>query len=209
MENLRTRAYTEIKKKIINCTYAPGSFLDSIYLAQSLNMSRTPIREALTMLEQEGLVKIVSQKGIMIQNITMKSVRDVYATREIIEPQMILCYGKNIPKEILEECRNKLDVDMSQLSLEEIGELDDLLHKVIMQASENSYIIILFQKLCDENRRIQYMTRSLTERREKNQTKHLEILNLMLQGKFVEASDGMLKHLQESREEAFQDLING
>lgn len=208
MENLRTRAYAEIKKKIINCTYGPGSFLDSIFLAQTLNMSRTPIREALTMLEQEGLIKIVSQKGIMIENITLKNVRDVYVTREIIEPQMILCYGKDISRDILEECKSKLSVDMSQLSLEEIGELDDLLHKIIMQASDNAYIIMLFQKLCDQNRRIQYMTRSLTDRREKNQNKHIEILNLMLQGEFEKASDLMRRHLKESKEEAFQDLLN-
>lgn len=208
MENLRTRAYTEIKKKIINCTYAPGSFLDSIYLAQTLNMSRTPIREALTMLEHEGLVKIVSQKGIMIQNITLKNVRDVYATREIIEPQMILCYGKDIPAETLEECRSRLSVDICQLPLEEIVELDDLLHKIIMHASDNSYIIMLFQSLCDQNRRIQYITRSLTERREKNQSKHIEILDCMLRGEFDRASDLMRGHLKESREDAFRDLMN-
>lgn len=208
MENLRTRAYTEIKKKIINCTYAPGSFLDSIFLAQTLNMSRTPIREALTMLEHEGLVKIVSQKGIMIQNITLKNVRDVYATREIIEPQMILCYGKDISRETLEECRNKLSIDLGHLTLEEIEELDDLLHKIIMKASDNSYIIMLFQSLCDQNRRIQYLTGSLTERREKNQNKHIQILDLMLEGKFEKASDLMKRHLRESREEAFRALLN-
>ena len=208
MENLRTRAYTGIKEKIIDCTYAPGSFLDSIYLAQTLGMSRTPVREALTMLEQEDLVTIVSQKGVMVQNITLKNVRDVYATREMIEPQMILCYGKDIPKETLEDCRERLTVDMSSLPVEEVVELDDLLHKIIMHASDNSFIILLFQKLCDQNRRIQYMTRSLTERRRKNQDRHIEILDLMLQEKLEEASEMMRSHLKESREDAFRYMIS-
>ena len=159
MENLKDIAYNEIKEKIVNCTFAPGSFLDSAYLVQLLEMSRTPIREAITRLEQEGLVQVVSQKGVLIQNVTLKNIRDTYSAREIIEPQMILRYGKQIGMETLLDCRKKLEADMSELSIEEVVELDDLLHKVIMYASNNDYFISFFQSLCDQNRRIQYMTR--------------------------------------------------
>lgn len=208
MENLRNVAYASIKKKIIDCTYAPGTFLDSAYIVKELSMSRTPVREAITKLEQEGLVQIVSQKGVLIQNITLKNIRDVYTTREMIEPQMILCYGKDIPKETINECLTKLQVDMESLSLQEVVELDDLLHKIIMYASDNAYIISLFHNLCDQNRRIQYMTRSLTERRKKNQDGHIMILNLMLQDKFEEASKMMKEHLMGSMEEAFHYMMS-
>lgn len=74
---------------------------------------------------------------------------------------MILMYGKDIPKKKLEDCLKKLKGDMEKLPLKEVVELDDLLHKVIMYASDNAFIIALFHNLCDQNRRIQYMTRSL------------------------------------------------
>lgn len=207
MENLKDIAYNEIKEKIVNCTFAPGSFLDSAYLVQLLEMSRTPIREAITRLEQEGLVQVVSQKGVLIQNVTLKNIRDTYSAREIIEPQMILRYGKQIGMETLLDCRKKLEADMSELSIEEVVELDDLLHKVIMYASNNDYFISFFQSLCDQNRRIQYMTKSLTERRAKNQNAHLEILELLIEEDYEKASIMMEKHLKNSMEEAFQHMM--
>ena len=207
MENLKDIAYNEIKAKIVNCTFAPGSFLDSAYLVQLLEMSRTPIREAITRLEQEGLVQVVSQKGVLIQNVTLKNIHDTYAAREIIEPQMILRYGKEIGKETLLDCRKKLETDMSELSIEEVVELDDLLHKVIMYASNNDYFISFFQSLCDQNRRIQYMTKSLTERRTKNQNAHLEILEILIAEDYERASIMMEKHLRNSMEEAFRYMM--
>lgn len=207
MENLKDIAYNEIKSKIVNCTFAPGSFLDSAYLVQLLEMSRTPIREAITRLEQEGLVQIVSQKGVLIQNVTLKHIRDTYAAREVIEPQMILRYGKEIGMETLLTCKKRLQADMSDMSMEEVVELDDLLHKVIMYASNNDYFISFFQNLCDQNRRIQYMTKSLTERRAKNQNAHLEILELLIAEDYEKASIMMEKHLKNSMEEAFQYMM--
>ena len=207
MENLKDIAYNAIKAKIVNCTFAPGSFLDSASLVQLLEMSRTPIREAITRLEQEGLVQVVSQKGVLIQNVTLKNIRDTYAAREVIEPQMILRYGREIEMETLLDCRKRLEADMSELSIEEVVELDDLLHKVIMYASNNDYFITFFQSLCDQNRRIQYMTKSLTERRAKNQNAHLEILEQLIAGNYETASVMMEKHLKNSMEEAFRYMM--
>ena len=62
---LKEQAYSIIKENIINCTYAPSSFLVESELMQQVGASRTPIREALNKLEQEmsALVKIVAQGG--------------------------------------------------------------------------------------------------------------------------------------------------
>ena len=142
-----------------------------------------------------------------IQNVTLKNIHDTYAAREVIEPQMILRYGKEIGKETLLDCRKKLETDMSELSIEEVVELDDLLHKVIMYASNNDYFISFFQSLCDQNRRIQYMTKSLTERRTKNQNAHLEILEILIAEDYERASIMMEKPLRNSMEEAFRYMM--
>ena len=138
---------------------------------------------------------------------TLKHIRDTYAAREVIEPQMILRYGKEIGMETLLTCKKRLQADMSDMSMEEVVELDDLLHKVIMYASNNDYFISFFQNLCDQNRRIQYMTKSLTERRAKNQNAHLEILELLIAEDYEKASIMMEKHLKNSMEEAFQYMM--
>ena len=53
--NLKTLAYKTIKQKIVTCEYAPGMYLNEEILTEELKISRTPIRDALSRLEQEGL----------------------------------------------------------------------------------------------------------------------------------------------------------
>ena len=64
--NLKTLAYNAIRQKIVTCEYAPGTFLNEEFLTEDLNLSRTPVRDALGRLEQEGLIQIRPKRGIMV-----------------------------------------------------------------------------------------------------------------------------------------------
>ena len=61
-ESLKNKAYNLIKTKIVNCEYPPNSFLNETLLMDEIGSSRTPIREALSKLEQENLVRILPKK---------------------------------------------------------------------------------------------------------------------------------------------------
>ena len=68
--NLKQIAYETIKRKIIHCDYMPNDILSEMMLMEEIDASRTPIREALNMLSQEGLVRIIPKKGIMVLSLT-------------------------------------------------------------------------------------------------------------------------------------------
>lgn len=59
MESLKSKAYEIIKKRIVSCEYAPGDILDEKALIDEFGVSRTPIREALNVLAEEGMVDIM------------------------------------------------------------------------------------------------------------------------------------------------------
>ena len=59
--NLKTLAYNKIRQKIVTCEYAPGTFLNEEIPTEALGLSRTPIRDALGRLEQEGADRDPSQ----------------------------------------------------------------------------------------------------------------------------------------------------
>ena len=63
---LKYSTYEFIKNKIICCEYEPGTFLNEEILCEETGVSRTPVRDALGRLEQEGLVKILPKKGVKI-----------------------------------------------------------------------------------------------------------------------------------------------
>ena len=112
-ETLKDKAYQIIKEKIITCQYKPGTLLNEIELVQEVDSSHTPIREALSRLEQENLVKFMPKKGIWVTDIVMSDVRDVYEVRELIEPHIIRRWGCDISKDELKEymdhCKKSLE----------------------------------------------------------------------------------------------------
>jgi len=81
----RDRAYQSISGWIIRGEMAPGESLTESEVANRLNMSRTPVREALHRLEQDGLVEIKPRVGAFVRSITMKDLQEIFEVREAAE----------------------------------------------------------------------------------------------------------------------------
>lgn len=70
-------AYTKIRENLITANYMPGTLLSENALAKELNMSRTPIRGAISRLESEGFVTSIKNRGIFVKEISMKELLDI------------------------------------------------------------------------------------------------------------------------------------
>ena len=82
-------AYQKIKAAILNEMYEPNQILNERKLAEEFQISRTPVREALKILEGEGWVKIIPWKGAIVNQITQKEIDEIFQIRLIIEPAII------------------------------------------------------------------------------------------------------------------------
>lgn len=82
-------AYSEIKARILDSDLAPGSQVLEQAIALALGMSRTPVREALVRLEQEGLVEIVPRHGVRIATLAPSDMREIYDILIALEPTAI------------------------------------------------------------------------------------------------------------------------
>src|SRR6516225_7163056 len=77
--------YEELKSAIVDLRLAPGDPLREATLAEQLGVSKTPIREALTRLEQEGLVETTSFKGAVVSGYSRQDLIEIYELRELLE----------------------------------------------------------------------------------------------------------------------------
>ena len=101
--SLKLQAYQYLKTKILNCEYRPNEFLNEQKLCAEMgNISRTPMRDALGRLEQEGLITILPKKGLMVSGITEEDVHSMFEMRLLVEPYALRTYGSGIPREQLE-----------------------------------------------------------------------------------------------------------
>ena len=77
-QNLVDLAYAEIKRAILDNVFPPGFQAAEVDIAKRLEMSRTPVHEAMARLQEEGLVRIQPRRGILVRGLTAEDVQEIY-----------------------------------------------------------------------------------------------------------------------------------
>jgi DNA-binding GntR family transcriptional regulator len=145
-------AYTWIKQSILSLALAPGVQLQINNLAAELNISRTPIREALLRLEKDGLVRVVPRKGFFVTEITRRDLEELYEIRELLESRAIEEAVNNLSEGDLQ----KIDslIQAGSLSVEE-KDIDKFLqteidfHAYLVDHSGNRRLISIMEGFRD------------------------------------------------------------
>lgn len=162
-------AYDIIKGNILECRYKPGQLLSEKEIVEELNMSRTPVREALNILDGQQALKIIYNKGIQISPISIKNMREIYELRKILEIISIREALKNIkPKdmealdEIYEQYR-QLSNDVKSQDLDRLFEAGKDIHLFIAKLSNNETLYSILKNLREESYRgyVYFLSRNL------------------------------------------------
>jgi DNA-binding GntR family transcriptional regulator len=138
-EKLADTAYTRLRDGILRGDPPPGSILDQRQLAETLDSSRTPVREALRRLLQEGLVELGSRRQVIVRDFTPKHRREIQYLRGALEPVAVRRACEVMEIDDLDQLR--LDL-MKQLraaragSNEEFLDLDERFHLRIADGAQ-------------------------------------------------------------------------
>lgn len=126
-----------LREAILRGHLKPGEKIDQDLIADELEVSRTPIREALRVLESEGFVDIQPHRGAYVSTVTQKDIQEIYEVRALIEAEMVRQVTPSIPDAVL---------DHLEASLEEVQEgadyveSDIALHTTIADFMENELL---------------------------------------------------------------------
>lgn len=210
-KSLKQHAYSIIRSKILTCEYAPNTFLNEDLLCKEINASRTPIRDALSRLEQENLVKIIPKKGVIVAPLTVNEVNIIYETRILLEPYIIVTYGCKINEELQKKMHNILSqADINIDNIQKIYDLDDEYHRIIVELCENKYLIQCYDNIYAQNLRLRIISGNQnTERLLATHEEHMLISNQILKRDYKKASEAMVDHLIASKDAAFKALLDG
>lgn len=210
--NLRMQAYTTIKNKIINCEYRPGSMINEERLIAELKLTRTPIRDALGRLEQEGLLTIKPKKGILITPLHLEEVTFLLEARMLYELYAIREYGRFIHEADLLACYQELKATVGHPAKESSNPLDARLHSLIIDAVPNTYIRSHHMMVDDQIRRLRIRLRILTgvtqQRLVQSQQEHLNILSACLKKDWEEAEQALRIHLKHSNDSVIELFLS-
>lgn len=207
-ESLKQKAYNEIKSKIINCEYMPNSFLNESVLMEVTKSSRTPIREALSKLEQENFVTIIPKKGIMVNDLSLNDISMIFQVRELIEPFIILTNGFNLDKTELRSIRDMVIGDITKQNIKKTYDIDNRLHRFFIYSSSNKYFHQIMSHIYDQNSRMRILSaEKIDVRLKETQEEHLSIIDYIFDEKYDEAANAMKIHLANSKKAAIESLL--
>lgn len=105
-KSLSKGVYLELKDKILNNELLPGDRLVEMTIANELEVSRTPVREALRELEKESLVVNFPRKGYIVSKISVQESLDLYEVRYALEPRAMESLANTLTEEGLQELRS-------------------------------------------------------------------------------------------------------
>jgi len=171
--------YEELKDAIVDLRLAPGEPLREATLAEQLGVSKTPIRQALTMLEQEGLVETTSFKGAVVAGYSRQDLLEIYELRELLENAAARAAAASMSKDdrarldriSRESHRLRRGNDAARLAAL-VSEFDDVLFDQV----QNTRIRALIENLRAHLTRIGHLTEGIPGRIEASVDEHEKIV---------------------------------
>ena len=201
---LKDLVYLELKHKILTGEIVSQTRLMEIDLSEKMNVSRTPIREAIKRLADDGLVKVEPRRGAYVANISIKDMLDVFEVREDMEGFVAKLAAKRITeeekgqlKEIAAEYEEAIEKADDK---ERIIELDEKFHNFIVKCSGNETLrelVNYVQELSLRFRYLYYDDFSLYESTAEQHNRIMEAINSGREGDARVEADAHVKALKE------------
>ncbi len=131
--------FEAVRKAIIEGDLNEGEALRQDELARMFNTSRIPVREALTMLEQQGLVKIERYKGAIVAGLSLDETNEIFDFRALVEPEVIRSAVPQMTQSQLRKARGYIDKFARADDPMAYGDLNRKFHATLYQASKMTY----------------------------------------------------------------------
>ncbi|MDD2534746.1 MAG: GntR family transcriptional regulator [Eubacteriales bacterium] len=201
--SLRNRVYTQLRDLIISGTYSRGTALTEIRVSQELGVSRTPVREAFSQLQLDGLVIATPNKGIVVEGLDQADLLDWYEIRITMESMAAQKATKNLTPELaaeLMETISQAKTLLSQGQFEDLLKLDARFHDLIFKASGSRVLKNFLSPIAHYTRQSRQVSLTRQSRAEAVINEHTGILNAMLDHNPELARQQMQTHISHAAE---------
>ena len=199
-ENLTNQVYQNLKDKIINNEVLPNSYLDEKAICEALGVSRTPVREALARLEQDGLVVFLPRRGVMVSDLSLQTIIELIHIRKVMEPALLRPYFRLYDKSVLREFREKQEQALQNDDVETFYKLDYQFHKYRYEGTKKRHIIKLLSYVSDQHQRIRSQDYFRQHRLTKGAKDHIKIIDALLKDEYDLAYQLLLTHTSDMEE---------
>lgn len=178
--SLTEKAYLELRRSILDNELPPGTQLMESELAELLNISRTPAREAMTRLEVEGLVEIRSRHGMVVKPISVSDMEEIYAILTGLESTAAWqAAQRDHSPEMIDRLTisvQKMDKALANKDLILWASADEEFHRLLVSMSGNERLMKLVDQFIGQAHRVRMLTLNLRPIPNKSNNDHANVM---------------------------------
>lgn len=207
-EPVSRQIFNHLKKQIVEIKVSPGTRLSENELSSIFNVSRQPVREALFLLKQVGLIEVFPQKGSYVTKISAKNLKETCFLRSSVECSAVFEGIKNKDEErfnaIIEDMKDNLALQRRLLEKPNDNdrdgrflELDDAFHHLICRLSGTNLAWEVIESYKSNIDRIRFLSTQRVSSMPKLVEEHTEICRLIEKEQALDATQKLHEHLYE------------
>jgi DNA-binding GntR family transcriptional regulator len=201
-------AYECIKKMILDNSLSPGDQVLEQALADQIQLSRTPVREALVRLKQEGLIELVPRHGIRVLPLSPEDMREIYEVLIALEPMAteMLTLRKPSREEIapLVKACEDMERSLANDDLEMWAAADADFHSSLIALSGNKRLAAMVLMVWEQSHRARMFTLRLRPKPEQSTKEHRHIVDAILSGDAIKARNLYRDHREKAAKAMLQ-----
>jgi len=208
--SLARRAYEALKQDILTCELRPGAQIFEGELAARYGTSKTPVREALNLLGQEGLVQVLPRRGYLVAPVTLRDVQEVFHLRLLLETAAAELAAERITEEQLRQLNALVAVRYTyrdRASYSRFLRANRAFHVAVAAASGNGRLAAFVGKLLEDMERILHLGLDLRDSAEEMAAEHAALVDALLKGDAALARRVVTEQLQNSRKRVLEALV--
>lgn len=212
--NLSDGVYQALKRKILQCILAPGDLIVEAGLARQFGVSRTPVREALRRLMQDGYVSVSPGSRYRVTPITVRDVQEVFSLRVVLEGEAAELATSRISMDTLDELEQLL-LSLLEMDLQSGDDdhrmkylaLNYSFHMTIADAAGNNRLAHLISSLLEEASRYVYLESAIVGTRGSEES--LRVIEAAREGDALRAREYMEEHIRATRQRTVGAILSG
>jgi DNA-binding GntR family transcriptional regulator len=208
---LTEQAYLAIKAEILANRLSPGAPLPIERFIREMNLSRTPVREAILKLQREGFVEVLPRLGTFVAQLDLRKIKEMYHVRAVLEGSAAKLAAPRLHPETLarlEEKLSALKVKGRNIQLQEISEAGQELHRTIIDGCDNQLLATTIRGLQDHFQRFRHVSLQFPEKVLSSHQEHLAILSALRARNGDKAEKLVREHFEHASRFLVESLLN-
>ncbi len=206
---LAAQVQERIREAILNRVLLPGHRIDQNKLAEDLNVSIVPVREALKSLEAEGLVSIIPRRGAFVTEVSQEHLDDLYFAREVIEGEAVFHAVPHLKAEdfaVLHDLICQMEAATQAQDIKKFMLLNRDFHMRIYLALNNQHLIQTIESLWERSELYRYRYMFVIHNADEVHSQHHALVEACAAGDAARAKMIAMEHIRHTQDGLHREL---